>query len=102
MQGVAIEAAIERGLLQGVLDPNLLGRQIYHGWDLASLQWALGLLDEAGFRARALYGLYTVLLGIATDPLRPRIEAELRKLERQLRVAAPRRKGRARAPARSA
>lgn len=85
MQVVAIEAAIERGLLIDLLDPNLLGRQIYHGFDLASAQWAFGALDEAGFRVRALYGLYVSLLGVATKTARPRIEAELRKLEKQLR-----------------
>ena len=76
-------------LLLDLLDPNILGRQIYHGWDLASAQWAFGVLDEAGFRIRSLYGLYTVLLGIATKPVRPRIEAELRKLEKQLRAPVP-------------
>jgi hypothetical protein len=89
MQGVAIEAAIEQGLLRDVLDPNLAGRQIYHGYDLAAVQWAFGVLDDAGFRVRALYGLYTVLLGIASEPVRPRIEAELRELEEQLVAARP-------------
>ncbi len=89
MQGVAIEAGIEQGLLLDVLDPNLAGRQIYHGYDLAGAQWAFGVLDEAGFRARSLYGLYTVLLGIAAAPVRPRIEAELRELEKQLLADGP-------------
>ena len=95
MQGVAIEAGIEQGLFLDLLDPNILGRQIYHGYDLASAQWAFGVLDEAGFRVRSLYGLYTVLLGIATEPVRPRIEAELRKLEKKLSAPIPRRKVRA-------
>ena len=97
MQGVAIEAAIEQGLLEDTLDPTLLGRQIYHGWDLASVQWAFGSLDEAGFRARALYGLYVALLGVAKKAVRPGIEAELRELEKQLTVSIPRRKARTRA-----
>lgn len=85
MQAVAIEAAIEHGHLIQLLDPELLGRQIYHGFDLASAQWAFGALDETGFRVRALYGLYVALLGVATKTGRPRIERELKKLEKELR-----------------
>lgn len=85
MQAVAIQTAIDRGLLLDLLDPALLGRQIYHGFDLASAQWAFGALDAAGFRDRALYGLYTALLGVATTSTRPRIESELAKLEDRLR-----------------
>ena len=80
-ENLVVESA--RKFLLGVLDPNLLGRQIYHGFDFASAQWAFGALDETGFRVRSLYGLYTVLLGIATEPARPQIENELRKLEEQ-------------------
>jgi AcrR family transcriptional regulator len=93
MQAIAIEAAIERGLLIDFLDPSLLGRQIYHGYELASAQWAFGALDAAGFRTRALYGLYVSLLGVATNRARPGIESELRKLEK----AAPTRSGGVRA-----
>ena len=31
------------------------------------MHWAYGLLDETGFRSRALYGLYVALLAVATD-----------------------------------
>ena len=96
MQAVAIEAAVEQGLLRDLLDPTLLGRQIYHGFDLASAQWARGALDESGFRARALYGLYLALLGVATDAARPRIETELRELEKELGAGPRRRVARAR------
>ena len=96
MQAVAIKAAIERGLLLDLLDPQLLGRQIYHGYELASSQWAFGLLDEAGFRTRALYGLYVALLGVATKTTRPRIEAELRNLEKRLQSPAQRTRAKAR------
>lgn len=84
MQAVAITAAIEQGLLLDTLDPAQLGRQIYHGYELALVQWAHGLLDEAGFRARALYGLYVALLAVATDKTRPRLQAEVRKVESEL------------------
>lgn len=85
MQTVAIEAAITRGLLSDLLDSKLLGQQIYHGYDRAGAQWANGVLDEDGFLVRALYGLYVALLGVATKTARPRIEKELRTLEKRLR-----------------
>lgn len=86
MQAVAIRAAIEQGLLRDLLDPEQLGRQIHHGYEMALLRWASGDLDEEGFRARALYGLYVALLGVASDAVRPSIEAELRRLEPILRA----------------
>lgn len=87
MQAVAIRAAIAQGLLHDRLDPDELGRQIYHGYEMAHVQWAFGLIDEDTFRARALYGLWVALLGVAHDTTRPRIEAELAALERELRAA---------------
>ncbi len=84
MQQVAIEKAMAEGLLRDALDPSVLASQIYHGYDLACCQWAYGLIDIAGFRARALYGLYVALLAVATDQVRPMLEDELRKLEHEL------------------
>ena len=84
MQAVAIEAAVQGGQLRDLLDPTLLGHQIFFGFELASLRWAFGALDEDGFRNRALYGLYVALLGVASPLVRPGIERELRKLEREL------------------
>ncbi len=83
MQSVAIREAISQGLLRDLLDPDCLAAQIYHGWEAAFFQWGRGLLDEAGFRARALYGLYVALLGIASDRVRPTIESELRRLDHE-------------------
>jgi AcrR family transcriptional regulator len=99
MQAIAIEAAIERGLLTDLLDPHLLGRQIYHGYNLASSQWAFGAIDENGFRSRALYGLYVSLLGVATEVTRPRIQTELRDLEKELSKPASQHETRSRKPA---
>jgi AcrR family transcriptional regulator len=84
MQRIAIERAIADGLLRNTLDPGVLASQIYHGYDLACCHWAYGLIDEAGFRARALYGLYVALLAVATDRLKPDLQKELRALEREL------------------
>ncbi len=82
MQSRAIAAAIEQGLLSDLLDPDLLGRQIYHGYEFASIQWSIGQLDAAGFATRALYGLDIALLAVANDSLRADLEANLHRLEK--------------------
>ena len=84
MQSLAIREAIAQELLIDLLDPDCLGSQIYHGWEAAFFLWGQGVLDEADFRARALYGLYVALLGISSEKLRPTIESQLRSLERDL------------------
>lgn len=88
MQREGIEQAIEQGLLADTLEPKRLGEQIYHGYELACVQWAFGLLDEAGFRARALYGMYLALLAVANDAVRPELEANLKSLEGELAASA--------------
>lgn len=92
LQEEAIREAIRQGLLRDFLDPAELGRQVYHGYELACVHWAYGLLDEAGFRARALYGLYVALLAVATDETRLCLEKEIRRVEREL-DAKPRKGG---------
>lgn len=84
MQRAAIEQAISKGLLRDTLSPERLGEQIYHGYEFACVQWAFGLLDLAGFRARALYGMYLALAAVASDAVRPQIEGQLRALETEL------------------
>ncbi|MBW2725254.1 MAG: TetR/AcrR family transcriptional regulator [Deltaproteobacteria bacterium] len=86
MYSLAIQEAISQGLLTDVLDPDVLGSQIFHGWETAYMHWGRGIIDEASFRARALYGLYVALLGAAAPHVRPQIEAELRALNLQLAV----------------
>lgn len=88
MQRTGLEAAIAQGLLKDTLDPRRLAEQIYHGYELACCQWGFGELDSQGFEARALYGLYVALLAVATDAVRPQIEAELEKLEPRLATLA--------------
>ena len=88
MQREGIEQAIEQGLLADTLEPERLGEQIYHGYELACVQWAFGLLDEAGFRARALYGMYLALLAVANDAVRTELEANLKSLEGELAASA--------------
>ena len=89
MQRVAIEKAIAQGLLRDTLDPGVLASQIYHGYDLACCNWAYGLIDAAGFEARALYGLYVALLAVASDALRPELERQARSVERALGESRP-------------
>ncbi len=89
MQREALEEAVAQGLLLDTLDPQQLADQIYHGYELACVRWGFGQLDAALFQARALYGLYVALLAVATDALRPKFEAELRKLQRELEAPAP-------------
>ena len=73
LQREGLAAAREQGLLRPEADPVRLAEQIYHGYEFACAQWAWGRLDLETFEARALYGLYVALLGIATDEVRPRI-----------------------------
>ena len=90
MQREGIEQAIAQGLLADTLDPERLGEQIYHGYELAAVQWAFGMIDADGFRARALYGMYLALLAVASDAVRPQLEAQLQALEGELALAAAR------------
>jgi hypothetical protein len=99
MQSVAIRAAIDQGLLRDTLDPEALGRQIYHGYEHANVRWAHGLIDAEEFTARSLYGLNVALLGVANESVRPRLVAELGELEARLAACA---RARTRPPRRSA
>ena len=81
---VAVEQAIAQGQLTDQLDPHHLAQQIYATWDRAFSHWAFGLIHEDEFRARALYGMSTVLLGVATDTVRPQLIDQLHELEQTL------------------
>ena len=81
----AIEQAIGQGQLTAQLDPYLLAHQTYVTWDRAFIHWAFGRIDGDEFRSRALYGMYVVLLGIATDAVRRQILDQLHELEQTLR-----------------
>ena len=52
-----IREARTRGFLETTLNPEQVAWQIHHGAQFASIQWALGRIDNAHFEARALYGL---------------------------------------------
>ncbi len=84
MQRVALQAAMDQGLLRNDLRADLLAAQVYEGFHRAALLWARGELDAAGFRARALYALSVCLLAAATQATRPELVRALRNLERKL------------------
>jgi AcrR family transcriptional regulator len=86
MQAVAIKAGIDRGLFKNELNPDVLASQIYHGYDLAHIQWAFGMIDAEEFEARALYGVYVTLLAVAAAPLHDALVAEIHDLEAILKA----------------
>ncbi len=84
LQVAAMREAQERGIVDGGLDPRVLGRQIYLGYTGAAFAWAGRALDDDGFRVAALHGLYVVLSAAATDPWRERFVDELRDIGAEL------------------
>ena len=90
MQRVAFQAAMDAGLLRDDLRVELLAAEVYQGFLQAGLRWAIGELDAAGFRDKALYSLYVCLLSAATEAARPGIAASLRKLEPRIARRTPR------------
>ena len=81
-----IQAARQGGLLECPMKPEQVAWQIEHGAQFASIQWALGRIDDAQFEARALYGLNLAFLGIVHEERRPEIRTKLKGLERKLRT----------------
>lgn len=84
--GQVIRKAHTRGFLEGPLKPEQVAWQIHHGAQFASIQWALGRIDDAHFEARALYGMNLAFLGLVPEERRPEIQAKLKGLERKLRM----------------
>ena len=82
-----IRQARTRDFLESPLKPEQVAWQIHHGAQFASIQWALGRIDDAHFEARALYGLNLALLGLVHEERRPEIRAKLKGLERKLRMS---------------
>ena len=78
---VSIERAITQGQLTHQLDPHHLAQQMFTTWERAFVHCTFGLIDEAEFRARALYGMYVALLGIAANAVRQQILNQLHELE---------------------
>lgn len=86
----AIAEAQASGQLRKTVGQEFLEAQLYAAWGLALDQWAFGLIDDETLRLRSLAGFYVGLLAIAEPEVRPGIEKELRRLERELTSATAR------------
>ncbi len=81
-----IQTARKNDLLECPMKPEQVAWQIQHGAQFASIQWALGRIDDAQFEARALYGVNLAFLGIVREERRDEIRSKLKGLERKLRI----------------
>ena len=81
-----LQAAREADLVECPMKSEQIAWQIQHGAQFASVQWALGRIDDNHFEARALYGMNLAFLGIVRKERRPKIQAKLKALERKLRM----------------
>ncbi len=79
----AVGDALARGQLETSVGQPFLETQLYVGWELALDQWAFGILDDEVYRLKSLCGFYVALLAFAAPEVRPRVEKELRRLERE-------------------
>ena len=86
----ALAEAQASGQLRNTIGQDFLEAQLYAGWGLALDQWAFGLIDDETLRLSSLSCFYVVLLAIAEPEVRPGIEKELRRLERELTSATAR------------
>lgn len=84
-----IRRARKLGLMESFLKAETVACQIHHSAQFASIQWALGRIDDTHFEARALYGLNLAFLGLLHEELRPAIQAKFKRLERKLRMSSP-------------
>jgi AcrR family transcriptional regulator len=81
-----IQMARKSGLIECPMKPEQVAWQIQHGAQFASIQWALGRIDDTHFEARALYSVNIAFLGIVHEERRPEIRQKLKGLERKLRM----------------
>ncbi len=79
-----IQAAQRSGVFECPMNPKHIAWQIEHGAQFASVQWALGRIDDAHFEARALYGLNLAFVGLVDEARRADIQTKLKGLERKM------------------
>ena len=79
-----IQAAQRSGVFECPMNPKHIAWQIEHGAQFASIQWALGRIDDAHFEARALYGLNLAFVGLVDEARRADIQTKLKGLERKM------------------
>ena len=73
----AIEGAVELGLLDDSVSPSALAETVYAVWANTALRWAHGAIDDDGFEALTLTGLYVALLAVSTDDVDARLHRAL-------------------------
>jgi AcrR family transcriptional regulator len=83
----AVRAAVLGGQIEPVLSPSLLTRMMLEAYARAGDLWSLGVLDDDGFLAQALYGIDLTWLAAATTRARPAIVKSLRATEKKLAQA---------------
>jgi hypothetical protein len=76
--------ARKQGHLESKLSPAAVSLQIHHSTQFASIQWALGRINNQQFEARALYGLNLAFLGTVTNDRRSEVESVPKRLEPKL------------------
>jgi AcrR family transcriptional regulator len=79
-----VRAATRAGVLQGCLNPEVLGGHMVRSYVQAMHAWARGFLSSNEFEAVVLYGLYEALLGVSTQAMRPSFLKELKRLEPEI------------------
>mgnify|MGYP001323940937 FL=1 len=80
-----LKAARHSGLFETKLSLTALAGQIHHSVQFASIQWALGRINDDEFEARALYGLHLVFLSLVGEARREEITRKIKRLERKLK-----------------
>jgi AcrR family transcriptional regulator len=80
----ALRDGASAGLLRPELDVELIARQLHVNYRGAMMLWAFEEVDEQGWLLQVRHGVALVLLGVAADPLRPRLRARLAEIERAL------------------
>ena len=81
-----LNAARDSGLFETKLSLTALAGQIHHSAQFASIQWALGRINDDEFEARALYGLHLAFLSLVGEARREEIHSKIKRLERKLRT----------------
>lgn len=83
---LAIQEAMDRGLLEGDLDAAALAEHLRAVHVRLLRMWAAGVLDDEQFRAGVLHGLDVTLLAAARAPARHRLLRHAAALQPALRL----------------
>jgi AcrR family transcriptional regulator len=81
----SVALAQRAGAIRKNLDPTAIALQVADNLNGTLIRWSFGRLDDDLLVPLAMHGLVALLLAVSTDRERPRLEAELLKLNRQLK-----------------